>query len=100
MMNEFFTWQLLSTFAGCTLATGIITQFVKNIPLLKNIATQWVSYFIAVILMYAATFFTGALTGSAAAIIPFNAVLVALSANGAYSAVKRISNGKTKNPIS
>lgn len=93
-MSEFFTWQLLSTFAGCTLATGILTQFVKNVPFLKKIATQWVSYVIAVILLFAATFFTGALTGPSAAMIPFNAVLIALSANGAYSAVKRVSNGK------
>ncbi|HEX3037951.1 MAG TPA: hypothetical protein VHO94_03045 [Oscillospiraceae bacterium] len=93
-MSEFFTWQLLSTFAGCTLATGILTQFVKNVPFLKKIATQWVSYAIAVILLFAATFFTGALTGSSAAMIPFNAVLIALSSNGAYSAVKRVSTGK------
>jgi len=93
-MNEYFTWQLLSTFAGCALATGIITEFVKNVSFLKKIATQWVSYGIAVILLLAATFFTGALTGSTAAMIPFNAVLIALSANGAYSALKRAANGK------
>jgi len=93
-MNEYFTWQLLSTFAGCALATGIITEFVKNVSFLKKIATQWVSYGIAVILLLAATFFTGALTSSTAAMIPFNAVLIALSANGAYSALKRAANGK------
>ncbi len=93
-MNEFYTWQILSTFAGCTLATGVITEFIKNAGFLKKIATQWVSYAIAVILLFAATFFTGKLTGATAAIVPFNAILIALSANGAYSAIKRAANGK------
>lgn len=88
-MNEFFSWQIISTFAGCAAATGIITQFAKNLPFLRNIATQWVSYVISVILLFLATLFTGGLTGASAAIIPFNAILVSLSANGAFSAVKR-----------
>ena len=88
-MNEFFTWQMISTFAGCALATGIVTQFVKNLSFLQNIPTQWVSYALSVILLFLATLFTGNLTGASAAIIPFNAILVSLSANGAFSAVKR-----------
>ena len=95
-MNNFFTWETLATFTGCVAATTLITQFVKNLPFLKDIATQWVSYVIAAILLLGATFFTGALTLSSGSLIPFNAVLVALSANGAYSAVKRaICSNKT-----
>lgn len=89
-MDQFFTWTFLATFAGCATATAVITQFVKNLKPLKNVATQWVSYAIALILLFAATYFTGGLTGSAAALIPFNAILIALAANGAYSAVIRV----------
>ena len=85
-MNDFFTWETLVTLAGCALATGVLTQFLKGSI---KLPTQWVSYIIAVILLYAATYFTGGLTGSTAAIIPLNSVIVALSANGAYSAVLR-----------
>jgi hypothetical protein len=88
-MNTFFTWETLATFAGCVAGTALITQFVKNLPFLKNIATQWVSYVIAVILLLGATFFTGELTWATGALIPFNAVIIALSANGGYSALKR-----------
>lgn len=91
-MNEFFSWQYLATFAGCTLATSIVTQFVKG--LFQKLPTQLLSYIIALIILYAATYFTGALTGAAAAIIPLNAVLVALSSNGVYSAVFRALKGK------
>ena len=86
-MNEFFTWETLATFAGCALATGVLTQSLKGSI---KLPTQWVSYIIAVIILYAATYFTSGLTGSTAAIIPLNAVIVALSANGAYSAVLRV----------
>lgn len=86
-MNEFFTWEVLATLAGCSLATGVITQFMKNVI---KIPTQWLSYIIALILLFAATFFTGGLTFSTGGIIPLNAVIVALSSNGAYSAILRV----------
>lgn len=91
-MDEFFSWQMLASLSGCALATGILTQFLKNT--FSKLPTQWLSYLIAVITLFAAAFFTGGLTWSAAALIPMNAVLVALSANGAYSACVRMKNGK------
>ncbi len=93
-MNEFFTWKILATFTGCALATGIITQFLKD--LFKKLPTQWLSYIIAVMILFAATFFTGALTASSAGLIPFNAVLIALASNGAYTAILRVRTGKMK----
>ena len=96
-MNEFFTWPTLATFAGCATATAVITQFIKDLKPFKNIATQWVSYGIALVLLFAATYFTGALTGPAAALIPFNAVVIALAANGAYSAITRAAQASTAN---
>jgi CHASE2 domain-containing sensor protein len=85
-MNDFFTWEMLATLAGCSLATGVLTQFLKSTI---KIPTQWLSYIIAVTLLFAATLFTGGLTLSTGGIIPLNAVIVALSSNGAYSAIVR-----------
>lgn len=85
-MNDFFTWEMLATLAGCSLATGLLTQFLKNSI---KIPTQWLSYIIAVVLLFAATLFTDGLTLSTGGIIPLNAVIVALSSNGAYSAIVR-----------
>ena len=89
-MNEFFTWSSLATFAGCAAATAVVTQFLKSAGPFRSIATQWVSYGVALVLLFAATYFTGGLTASAAALIPFNTVPVSLAANGAYSAVARV----------
>lgn len=94
-MENFFSWDTLATLAGCAAATAVITQFVKALPFLKDLATQWVSYVIAVVLLLGATFFTGALTLSSGSLIPFNAIIIALTANGAFSALTRVSATKT-----
>jgi ABC-type iron transport system FetAB permease component len=89
-MNDFMTWENLATFAGCTTGVAVITQFIKNIGILKKLPTQWASYFLAVALLFGATYFTGTLTPQMASLIPFNAAIVSIAANGAYSAIDRV----------
>ena len=92
-MDQFFTWQTLATLAGASVAVGLLTQFLKDAI---KIPTQWLSYILAVIVLAAATFFTGGATAAVWAIIPFNAVIVSTSANGAYAAILRAKDGKTE----
>ena len=87
-MNEFVSWETLATFAGCAALVGILTQFTKGI--FSKLPTQWLSYIYAVVVMALATIFTTGFSWPTLALIPFNAVIVAMSANGAFSAVKRI----------
>lgn len=90
-MNEFFTWTLLATFAGASAATAIITQFVKEA--LSKIPTQIVSYVIALVVLLVATAATGGVSDwTGWAIVPLNAILVSLAANGSFVAVTRITN--------
>lgn len=86
-MDMFFTWGTLATLAGCALATGLITQFLKDAI---KIPTQWLSYILAVVILSAATLFTGGADAGVWAIIPLNAVIVSTSANGAYAAILRV----------
>lgn len=63
--------------------------------MLKRIPTRLLSYIYAVIIMLAAEYFTGALTLSAAALLPVNAIIVATSASGGYDALRSVGkNGK------
>lgn len=90
-MNEFFTWTMLATFAGAVAATAIFTQFLKN--LLPKVPTQLVSYVIALLVLALANAAIGGVTDWAGwAILPLNAVLVSLSANGSFTAAQRITN--------
>ncbi len=92
-MNEFFSWETLATLAGASIATGLLTQFLKDTI---KIPTQWLSYIISVILLVAANIFTGHTEIAVLAIIPLNAVIVSTSANGAYAALLRAKDGKTE----
>lgn len=88
-MNEFFTWTTLATYAGATLATSLITQLIKGLGFIDKIPTRITSYAIALVVLVAATFFSGGLTLEAGALCVINAVVVSLAANGAYDAVAR-----------
>ena len=87
MTNEFFTWAVLLTYAGATLATSLITQLIKGLGFIDKIPTRITSYAIALVVLLAATFFTGGLTLEAGALCVINAVVVSLASNGAFDAV-------------
>lgn len=93
---EMFTWDYLATAAGAATAVTLITQFIKNLPWVKDAPTQAVSYLVSLFVMLASSFFTGTLTLEYAALIPLNAVVVMFAANGAYNTVakKEIKNGQ------
>lgn len=93
---EMFTWEYLASAAGAVSAVAILTQFTKYVPFVNNAPTQIVSYVISVVVMLAASFFTGILTVDSATLIPLNAVVVMLAANGAYDtlAKKATTNAK------
>lgn len=86
-MQEFFTWQMLGTYAGAVLATTLITQLFKGVGFIDRIPTRLFSYAVALIALLAAAFFGNALTLADGALCLLNAVIVSLAANGGYEAV-------------
>lgn len=87
-MNEFTTWANLATYGGALAMVLVATQLTKDFT--KRIPTQLWSYILALVILLAATYFTGALTVESGALLPFNAAVVSLAANGGFEAVKRI----------
>jgi len=87
-MTDFFSWQTLATFAGCTAGTAVIVQFLKNVDFVARLSSQMIAYIVAIILLYVSYYFTGALTVSTAFIIPFNAIAVCSASSGVYDMVK------------
>ncbi len=82
--DSFYSWGMLATYAGCLAATTVLTQFIKPIWPVK-IATQFLSYVIALVVLILANLFIGSLTWETAGISVLNAVLIALAANGTYN---------------
>lgn len=81
--ETFFTWDVLLTLTGATLATTVIVQFIK-LPADKvfgHIPTWVVVYIIALGLMLLAQLFAGdGLTLQSGALAALNAVIVAFAA--------------------
>lgn len=70
-----------------------LTQFTKGLGILKKLPTRLLSYIYAVVIMLAAEFFSGMLTLSSAALLPFNAIIVATAASGGYDAMRSVGKG-------
>ena len=76
----------MSTYAGALAMVLILTQLTKNAPGISRLPTQLWSFLLALLVLFPARYFAGGMTLSDAALIPFNAALVSLAANGGYQA--------------
>lgn len=94
MDMSFFDWSYLGTFAGALAAVVLITELIKELPALKKVPTQFVSWALAFIILILAQLFTGTLSAQNAALSVLNGAMVSLAANGGYAALKRVVGGK------
>lgn len=97
MFEQFFDPEMLATFAGCVLATGIITQMFKKIGFLVKINTQLISYVVAFLVLLGATLTLGTFTFSALFLMLLNAAIVSLASNGGFDLVDTVHSIGEKN---
>ena len=93
--EPFFTWVTLATYAGALAATIAITQMLKGVGFIAKVPTRLFSWFIALVILLAANYFTNTLTAETASMCILNAVVVSLAANGGYDAVTGVLMKKT-----
>lgn len=96
---EFFDWTMLGTYAGAIMAVSVITEIIKDIPGVKKVPTQLMSYVLAFIVLICAMFFSGGFTAQNAVLALFNAALVSLGANGGYEAIQRVKAATKKDAV-
>ena len=94
MDMSFFDWSYLGTFAGALAAVALITELIKELPGLKKVPTQFVSWILAFVILILAQLFTGTLSAQNAVLSVLNGAMVSLAANGGYAALKRVVGGK------
>ncbi len=95
-MNDFLNWDILATYAGALTMVGALTQLTKNIPFIKKIPTQLLSYFLSLLVLFPATLFVSGLDLRSSVLIFFNAAIVSLAANGGFNAIKKVITEKEK----
>ena len=83
--TEPVSWEQLATIGGAAMATLLIVQLLK-LPLDKvwKIPTRIIVFVIAFVVLILATYFTQGLSWNTALLTVINAVIVALTAMGAY----------------
>lgn len=92
---EFFSWASLLTVSGATAVVTLFVQLTKGLGVIEKLPTQLYSYFIAVLVLLAATVFTGGLTLSSAVLTLVNGLVVSLASNGAYEAIAKAKHERT-----
>jgi uncharacterized membrane protein YqhA len=88
MLENFFTWEYLGSFAGIVAFLTLFIQFTK-MPLDKvwKLPTRFVLWFVAAILLLVVAYFNGGITPEKVVLTLLNAVLVAWTSMGAYESV-------------
>lgn len=89
-MNDFFTWTMLGTYAGCVLATTLVTQLFKGVSFVEKIPTRFFAYIVAFIILMLVHLVTNTFALDNISLAAINAVVVALAASGGYDAAKQV----------
>ena len=87
-IENFFTWEMLATFAGCVAATVVVTELLKKF--IKKLDPQIISFVIAMIIMVVAQLVAKTFTWNDLLLDAINAVVVSFAANGGFDALKSI----------
>lgn len=89
-IDNFFTWEMLATFAGCVAATGIVTELIKKF--VKKLDPQIISFIIAMVILVVAQLVAKTFIWNDLLLDAINAVVVSFAANGGFDALKRLFN--------
>lgn len=87
-IDNFFTWELLATFAGCVAATGVVTELLKRF--IKKIDPQIISFVIALVILVVGQLVAKTFSWNDILLDAINAVVVSFAANGGFDVLKRL----------
>lgn len=83
-MQEFITWEMLGDFVKLTGIVLATTQFVKNLPLLKKIPTQYMSWLVSFLLITLTNIHTSSFAPMDIILYALSAMFIGTSASGIY----------------
>lgn len=89
-IDNFFTWELLATFAGCTAATIIVTELLKKF--ITKLNPQIISFLVSLIILVVGQLVAKKFAWSDIALDLINAVVISFAANGGFDCIKSVFN--------
>ena len=81
-MEEFLTWDVLSTYASFVTIVFMVVEFTKELPLIKKIPTRYWSFIVCLILLIATNLVVGTFTPQDIVLYILSAVSISLGSNG------------------
>ena len=82
--NNFFTLEYMLTPIGATTTTILIVQFLKEMPLLKQMRTKHLTFIVALLNILICSILTKGFNYNELYMIVINSIIVAFSATGGY----------------
>ncbi|HBJ1650950.1 TPA: hypothetical protein LA460_003376 [Clostridium botulinum] len=83
-MDTFLTWEYVSSFVGLVFVVGMVVEFFKEMPILKNIPTRYFTSMVAFILLLLSSIFTNTFSFNNLPLIILNAILITYTATGGH----------------
>ncbi|BDR74211.1 hypothetical protein K144316041_p20500 (plasmid) [Clostridium tetani] len=82
--NNFFTLEYMLTPVGATTTTILIVQFLKEMPLLKQMRTKYLAFIVALLNILICTFLTKGINCNDLYMIFINSLIIGFSSVGGY----------------
>lgn len=96
-INNFVTWDYISSYVGTIVVTMLIVQFLKELPYIKVIPTKYFTFLVAFLTIVICGLQAGTLSLSNLFLMFINAILVTLTATGGYDfAIKKVTVNEDK----
>ena len=95
-MENFLTWDVLLTYAGCVAGTIVVTEFIKKLA--PKLIPQLVSFVVAILILGFGHLATGDFAWTEAPLYLINAIAVSIASNGGFDILKK-AFGKKEEPI-
>lgn len=91
-MEQFITWDILTTYATFVTIVFMVVEFIKELKYLKNIQTKYLSFIVAFLLLIATNISTGEFKFADLILYALSGISISLGANGLSNF-----NNKSKN---
>lgn len=89
MPQQFFDYDYISTLAGCTIATMLVTQYIKDLPFLRKVHTKLIALLIATIIVMMPDIAVNHFSLYKIPLYMLNSVLAASSAIGGWDTITK-----------
>lgn len=87
--NNFLTIDYIKTFMGTVTITMLLVQFIKDLPIIQNFKTKYLTFLVAFANILMCSILTNAFSFANLYLIILNSVLITFTSTGSYDFVKK-----------